>query len=157
VKSRPGSADPARTVPENYPLHRIVQLRNSDADPAGDVGPQAIARLFEEGRYLVRTSIDHPQAHHPDHGFVLARVRIDLLSPIRYPGEVDVAIAVGRVGRTSFDYASAIFQDGLCAALSDATVAVRNRRTGSGCVLEPSFHAVMARALLGTRRTPAPA
>jgi len=143
------AVDQARAVPQNYPRHRTVQLRNSDADPVGEVGPQAIARIFEEVRYLVRRSIDHPQAHHPDHGFVLARVRIDLLAPLHYPGEVDVGIAIGCVGRTSFDYVSAIFQDGRCVALSGATVAVRNRRTGTGCVLEPSFHAVMARAALG--------
>lgn len=137
-------ADRARLGPDRYPVHRTVQLRSSDVDRSGYVGSQALGRVFEEARYSVRRSIDHPQAHHPDHGFVLARVVIDLREPVAYPGEVEVVIAIGRVGRSSFDYVSAIFQAGRCRALSDATVAVRNRRTGTGCVLEPSFHEALA-------------
>jgi acyl-CoA thioester hydrolase len=142
-------ADPLRTVVTSYPVRRIVQLRHSDLDPSGVVGPTAIGRLFEEARYVVRRTIDHPQARDPDAGFVLARVRIEFLAPVHYPGEAEVGIAVAGVGRTSFSYAAALFQHGRCVALSDATVAVRDRRTGTGCVLAPSFHDVMARAALG--------
>jgi acyl-CoA thioester hydrolase len=124
-------------------------------DRTGDIGGQAIARIFEEARYTLRRRLDHPQAHDPDIGFVLARVRMDILEPVRYPGEVEVAVAVGRVGRTSFDYVSAMFQDGRCVAVSDATVAVRSRMAGAGCVLEPSFREAMAHVALGTM-APAP-
>jgi len=137
-------ADPRRRAAEHYPRLRHLRLKYSDQDLPGVVGGIAIARLFEEGRYTIRSAINHPQARASHIGFVLARVRIDLVEPVAYPGEVCVAIAVGRVGRTSYDYVSALFQNGICVALSDATVAVRDRRSGTGCVLDASFHEALA-------------
>jgi acyl-CoA thioester hydrolase len=136
--------DTRRTDAASYPQLRSVTLKYSDVDPTGTVGTVAIARLFEEGRYLIRSTIDHPLARDPGVGFVLVRVRIDVLAAIHYPGTVDIAIGVGSIGRTSFGYVSALFQDGRCAALSDATVAVRDRKRGTGCALTPSFHATLA-------------
>lgn len=136
--------DARRAEAASYPRLRSVRLKYSDVDPTGTVSTIAIARLFEEGRYLIRSMIDHPFARDPDVGFVLARLRIDVLTAIHYPGTVDIAIGVGSIGRSSFGYVTALFQDGRCGALSDATVAVRDRRRGTGRVLTPSFHATLA-------------
>jgi acyl-CoA thioester hydrolase len=141
--------DPRRTVADHYPRPRHLRLKYSDQDLPGVIGGIAIARLFEEGRYTIRSTIDHPQARDPNTGFVLARVRIDVLEPVTYPGEVGVAMAVGGVGRTSFDYVSALFQNGNCVALSDATVAVRDRRSGRGRLLDASFRTTLAELALG--------
>jgi acyl-CoA thioester hydrolase len=138
------SGDAGRTDMRNYPLVRPCTLKQSDVDSTGSVGTIAVARLLEEGRYSIRSTIDHPIARRIDVGFVLARLRIELLAPIHYPGTVHVAIGVGRVGRSSFEYLTALFQDGRCATLSDATVAVRDRATGSGYELEPSFREALA-------------
>jgi acyl-CoA thioester hydrolase len=141
--------DPIRTVPDNYPTHRYIPLKYADQDPSGDVNGIAIGRLFEEARYTLRASIDAAEARNRDIGFMLARVRVDIVVPVHYPGSVDVGIGVGVAGRTSFSYASAMFQDGRLVAISDATVAVRNRVTGTGCVLTPEFHASLTPLLLG--------
>jgi acyl-CoA thioester hydrolase len=143
--------DPIRTVSANYPCHRLIPLKFADLAPSGDVSGLAVARLFEEARYTVRSTLDDAQARNPANGFVLARVRIDLLAPLRYPGAVDVAIGVSRPGRTSFDYAAAIFQDGECVALSDATVAVRDRMSGTGSALGPGLRAALEAHAVGVR------
>jgi acyl-CoA thioester hydrolase len=145
------TVDPIRAVPENYPKHLHIPLKYADQDPSGDVNGIAIGRLFEEARYTARSSIDADEARDPHIGFVLARVRIDILAPVRYPGSVAVCIGIAGVGRTSFSYASAMFQDGPLVAVSDATVAVRDRRTGTGYVLTPQFHAALTPMLLRTR------
>jgi acyl-CoA thioester hydrolase len=132
-----------RRLRASYPRLSRVSLRNTDLDLSGVVSSIAIARLFEEGRYQTRAAIDDPQARDPHVGFVLVRVSVELLSPVHYPGAVDIAIGVGRVGRTSFDYVSALFQGTCCVALSDATVAVRDRQRGAGAVLQPSFQATL--------------
>jgi acyl-CoA thioester hydrolase len=142
------AAVPGMVVPGNYPRHLHLPLKHADQDPCGDVNGIAIARLFEEARYQVRTSIDADEARDPHVGFVLARVRIDIVAPVRYPGSVDVGIGIAGSGRTSLRYASAMFQDGRLVALSDATVAVRDRRTGAGYALTPRFHAALAPMLL---------
>jgi acyl-CoA thioester hydrolase len=142
------AADSLRTIPESYPKHRHISLKYADQDPCGDVNGIAIGRLFEEARYALRSSIDADEARDPDIGFVLARVRIDILAPVRYPGAVDVCIGIAGAGRTSFSSASAMFQDGRLVAVCDATVAVRDRRTGAGYVLTPPFHAALTPMLL---------
>ncbi|GAB2483599.1 acyl-CoA thioesterase [Jatrophihabitans fulvus] len=143
----PSEPRPGRTSAADYPRRRTVELRNSDVDhPSGLVGPQAIARLFEEARYLLRRAVDHPDAQDAATGFVLARVSFDLLEPLRYPGRVEVGIGIGAIGRSSYEYLSALFQDGRCVALSDATVAVRDRRTGSAHVFTAGFRAALSRS-----------
>lgn len=144
---RPAAA-PGRVVPGNYPERLHLPLKHADQDPCGDVNGIAIARLFEEARYQARTSIDADEARDPHVGFVLARVRIDIVAPVRYPGSVDIGIGIIGTGRTSFCYASAMFQDGRLVALSDATVAVRDRRTGAGYALTPRFRAALVPMLL---------
>jgi acyl-CoA thioester hydrolase len=140
--------DSVTAAPWSYPGHRHIPLKYADQDPSGDVNGVAILRLFEEARYTVRSSLDVAEASDPHIGFVLARVRADILAPVRYPGSVDLCIGIASAGRTSFSYASAMFQDGQLMAVCDATVAVRDRRTGAGYVLTPGFHAALAPLLL---------
>ena len=144
---RPAAA-PGRVVTGHYPAHLHLPLKHADQDPSGAVNGIAIARLFEEARYRLRTSIDADEARDPHVGFVLARVRIDIVAPVRYPGSVDVGIGIADTGRTSFSSASAMFQGGRLVAFSDATVAVRDRRTGAGYALTPRLRAALAPMLL---------
>lgn len=137
-------ADRDRRLARNYPWASRVTLKRTDLEPSGSVSPVAIAALLEEGRYQIRSAIDHPFTRDRQVGFVLARIEVDLLGPARYPGTIEIAIGIGRVGRTSFDYVAALFQDGGCVALSDATVAVRDRRLGTAAVLPPSFDDTVA-------------
>jgi acyl-CoA thioester hydrolase len=132
--------DRDRQLVQNYPWVGRVTLKRTDLAPSGRVSTVAIAALLEEGRYQIRSAIDHPHARDRQVGFVLARIAVDVLHPAHYPGSIDIAIGVGRLGRTSFDYVAALFQDGRCVALSDATVAVRDRRLATGSVLPASFH-----------------
>ncbi|WP_375482517.1 acyl-CoA thioesterase [uncultured Jatrophihabitans sp.] len=83
-----------------------------------------------------------------DVGFVLAFVRVDLLAPVRYPGEVDVAIGVASIGRTSLHYESALFQDSQVVAVSRATVAVRDTATATALVIGPSVRAALEPLML---------
>jgi acyl-CoA thioester hydrolase len=142
---------PARAVTGNYPRQRRISLKYADQDPSGGVNGIAIGRFFEEARYTLRSSLDAPEARDPDIRFVLARVRIDLLEPVSYPGAVDVCIGVEGVGRTSFSCAAALFQHGRLVAVSGSTVAVRDGRTGEGCVLSPEFHRALIPMLVDAR------
>jgi acyl-CoA thioester hydrolase len=142
-----GEPDRHRQLAQSYPWISRVTVKRTDLEPSGLVSTVALATFLEEGRYQIRSAIDHPHARDRPVGFVgfvLARIAVDLLTPAHYPGAIDIAIGVGRVGRTSFDYVAALFQDGRCVALSDATVAVRDRRSGTSYVLPPTFHAMLA-------------
>ena len=43
--------------------------------------------------------------------FVIARLELDFLSEINWPGEVEIGTAVTEVGRSSFKLFQTVFQD----------------------------------------------
>jgi acyl-CoA thioester hydrolase len=52
--------------------------------------------------------------------FVLARIRIDFLRELNWPGDVVVGTAVTRIGRSSTTLAQAIFRDGVAVATAES-------------------------------------
>jgi len=92
----------------------------SDVDVQGHVNNVAIARFFEEARSSLHRAMRDVVADGLS-GMVLARVEIDYVRELAYPGVVDLAIGIGRIGTKSFQQAAALFRDGECAALSTAT------------------------------------
>jgi acyl-CoA thioester hydrolase len=82
-------------------------------------------RLFEEGRVdlhhrVFGSSATPRSAHGP--ALLLATITMEFVREGRYPGSVEVATAVTRVGRSSFELAQAAFQDGACIALADCVM-----------------------------------
>src|SRR5882762_5025370 len=112
--------DPLLMRPETYPHVRRLDTMFSDVDVLGHVNNVAIARLFEEARSSLHRVL---RGVVPDalSGLVLARVEIDYVRELSYPGVVDIAIGISRIGTKSFQQAAALFRDGECAALSTAT------------------------------------
>jgi acyl-CoA thioester hydrolase len=65
-----------------------------------------------------------------------ARVLIDFLAQIRYPGHVDVATATDHVGTSSYSVQQALFQNGVCCASATATLV--KAKDGKPSPLTPS-------------------
>lgn len=86
-------------------------IRYNDQDPVGHVNNAAMATFLEQGR----TSFIYPMmAEHGDERLelVLARVVIDYLKEIHFPGTVDIGSRVVRVGTKSFSLAHGVFKGG---------------------------------------------
>lgn len=84
-----------------------------------------IGRLFEEGRAdLSRRVFGTPasSAAVNELTMLLATITIEFLHEGRYPGSVEVATAVTRVGGSSFALAQAAFQDDEYLALADCVM-----------------------------------
>ena len=112
--------DPLLMRPESYPHVRRLDTMFGDLDVQGHVNNVAIARLFEEARSSLHRAIRDVV---PDalSGMVLARVEIDYVRELSYPGVVDIAIGVSRIGTKSYQQTAALFRDAECAALSVTT------------------------------------
>jgi len=112
--------DPLLLQPDTYPHVRRLDTMFGDMDVQGHVNNVAIARFFEEARSSLHRAIRDVV---PDalSGMVLARVEIDYVRELSYPGVVDIAIGIRRIGTKSYQQAAALFRDGACAALSTAT------------------------------------
>ena len=94
----------------------------------GHVNNAVFATYFEAGR----VDINRLRTQHlvpPGMSFMLARVAIDYKAEINFPGSVEVATAVARIGKSSITYAQALFFEGHCAATADCISVLVDRAT----------------------------
>ena len=132
----------------NYPVRFAYRTLYGDLDPNGHLNNGAFGRLFEEGRAdLHHRVMDIPAAN----GLILllATITIEFLREGRYPGSVEVASAVLRVGGSSYVLAQAAFQDGTCVALADC-VMVKASRDGPVPLTEAERALLAGLAFRGT-------
>jgi acyl-CoA thioester hydrolase len=109
----------------NYPVRFAYRTLYSDMDPNRHLNNGAFGRLFEEGRADLHYRVIGMAAD----GLILllATITIEFLREGRYPGSVEVASAVLRVGGSSYVLAQAAFQDQACVALADCVMVKASR------------------------------
>jgi acyl-CoA thioester hydrolase len=143
-----GQAD--RLDAGNYPVRFGYRTLYSDMDPNRHLNNGAFGRLFEEGRAdLHHRVIGMPAASANGLILLLATITIEFLREGRYPGSVEVASAVLRVGVSSYVLAQAAFQDGVCVALAEC-VMVKASRDGPVPLTETEREQLAALAFRGT-------
>ena len=117
--------DQARLRPETYPHHFEQRALFADMDAFRHLNNGAATRYFEEGRASLNAGVFGVAALvDPPNGLQLlfATVVTDYLAQAHYPGTVTVCSGIAKVGRTSWTFAHAAFQDGVCFALSESVV-----------------------------------
>jgi acyl-CoA thioester hydrolase len=112
----------------SYRRFTTIPIRFADQDILGHVNNAAIAVYFEHARceHLI-PRLASPAAPHLN--IVLARIVIDYLKEIRYPGTVDIGIRVTHTGTKSFVISGGIFLDDVCCAISQATIVFFDTQT----------------------------
>ncbi len=117
------SSKPARHIPQlaDFP-HRITDnIRHTDLDSQGHVNNAVVANYFENGRVgLFR--LDDASIGFPGVGVVLAHTEINYVRELNWPGTIEIGTAVAEIGRSSFKFAHAVFNNGACAAHGSATI-----------------------------------
>ena len=116
--SRPRNQPPALAT---FPGRATHTIRHGDLDAQGHVNNTVFAAFFESGRVDVMRDPRHG-LRVPGTTFVLARTEIDYLRELHYPGTVEVGTGIAEIGRSSFTFAHALFNDGACAATGRATM-----------------------------------
>ena len=69
--------------------------------------------------------------------FVIARLEIDFLGEMHWPGQVVIGSRCDHVGRSSLLMTQALFVDGRCAANARSTVVLMDRATRRAAPLPP--------------------
>jgi len=120
----------ARLEADNYPARFCYRTVYSDMDANRHLNNGTFGRLFEEGRSdLHHRAFSAPAAAdvatRPT--LLLATITMEFLRQGRYPGSVEVATGVTRVGHSSFGLAQAAFQDAGCVALADCVMVKASR------------------------------
>ncbi|HEX2215127.1 MAG TPA: thioesterase family protein [Xanthobacteraceae bacterium] len=117
------SAAPVRAAPrlEDFPHRALDIIRLGDLDHQNHVNNAVFATYFETGRVNFMRDV-FGGLRFGDKNFVVARLEINYLRELHWPGMVDVCTGVERIGTSSVTYAQAAFHEGVCAASGRTTM-----------------------------------
>jgi acyl-CoA thioester hydrolase len=136
-RSRPdGSRIHQRPRLEDYPLHTSEKLRFADTDCNGHISNAVFAVCCQNARM----ELLHDPRRVPlpiDGQFVIARLEIDFLGEMRWPGSVVIGSRCEHIGHTSLVMTQALFVDERCAASAKSTVVLMDRGTRRAAPLPP--------------------
>ncbi|MBO9419035.1 acyl-CoA thioesterase [Labrenzia sp. R4_2] len=102
------------------------KLRYADTDRQGHVNNAVFATFLETGR----TEVIYGEAL-ADTGasFVIARLELDFMAEVNWPGEVQIGTVVQDVGRSSFKLHQKIFQDSKAVAQAVTVIVQMNNES----------------------------
>lgn len=118
---RPGLSD--QTTRGAFRFWAREQIRFADLDPLGHVNNNAIGVLLESARVVMFARAGVPvtgDGSGTGPGIMLARLAIDFRSEGRYPGSLDIGIALARIGRSSISLREGIFDGERCVATAES-------------------------------------
>ncbi|MFZ9406352.1 MAG: acyl-CoA thioesterase [Burkholderiaceae bacterium] len=104
------------------------KLRNADTDRQGHINNAVMGSFFEAGRIEI---LDAPQIGEirRSHAIVVARVTIDYLQELFYPGQVRVGTNVTRVGTSSMTFEQHLVGPRGLAARAESICVLIDRQT----------------------------
>ncbi|MEA2987408.1 MAG: acyl-CoA thioester hydrolase [Alphaproteobacteria bacterium] len=145
--SKPPRAAPPR--PEDFPVRVPDLIRYGDLDRQGHVNNAVYSTYLETGRVaIIWDAAEGLQV--PGATSVLARVEIDFLKELRWPGTLEIGTGVAEIGRSSYVFTQAIFHDGVCAAKARSTMVLIDGATRRARALPPELAERLGRLALRT-------
>jgi len=130
--------------PEDFPHRTVETIRFGDLDRQNHVNNAVFSTFLESGRVIILYGPEYGLTV-PGTSFVLARIAIDFLGEMHWPGEVEIGTAVARVGNASLGLDQALFVDGICVATADNTLVLVDHATRKPRPFAPD-HAARIRA-----------
>ena len=106
---------------DDFPAHSFDKLRYGDTDRQGHVNNAVFSTLLETGRVELLRDPAAP-LHEAGREWVIARLTLDFVSELTWPGRVDIGTGVTRVGTSSVVMAQALFQDGRLVARAETVI-----------------------------------
>jgi acyl-CoA thioester hydrolase len=143
------SSNPSRPpLPQlaDFPIRVPDVIRFGDLDRQGHVNNAVFATYLESSRVALIYDADHG-LQVPGATGVLARLEIDFLQELRWPGTVEVGTAVAAIGRSSYTLFQAVFHNGTCAATGRATLVLIDSATRRPRPLPPEVIARLQQLL----------
>jgi acyl-CoA thioester hydrolase len=130
---------------EHYPIRTSEKLRFADTDRNGHVSNAVFAVCCQNARM----ELLHDRSRVPlpvDAQFVIARLTLEFLNEMHWPGTVEIGTRLNRVGASSVTMDQSLFVEGACVANATSTVVLIDRSTRRATLL-PHETASALRAL----------
>ena len=132
----------------DYPHVRTENVRYGDTDRQGHVNNAVFSTFFE----CSRTDIFYdPQRNliSADREFVIVKFEVEYLAELGWPGTVEIGTRVVRLGRSSIVCEQAIFQNGVCAAVSSNVMVMIDVETRKSADLPDEVGLVFGDLMVG--------
>ncbi len=129
-------APPSPRPIEAYPSRTTADIRYADLDRQGHVNNAVFATFSEIGRVAFLHDRERPLAAQGT-SFVIARIEIDFLAELFWPGTVDMGTAVARIGRSSFRLTQGLFNQGRPVAAVQGVLVLMEGQTRRATPLPP--------------------
>lgn len=142
-------ADFDLTSRETYRHWSPVTIRFSDQDSLAHINNVALSQYFEVARTAYVYDVIRkagPEAVKTVE-FILARVVIDFVSELHYPGAVDVGARLTRLGNKSMTSGYGIFSGERCIATSEAVNVFYDMKTRSSMAPTDDVRAILKQEL----------
>lgn len=128
--------------PEIFKSWVTDRLRYRDTDKVGHVNNAVFSTFCESGRTEILYKDGRPIA--PEGlNWVIARLEMNYLSELNWPGEVETGTAVERIGTSSIVLYQGIFKDGVCAADAKTVIVLMDESTRRSAPMPPETLAAL--------------
>lgn len=121
-----------------------VSIRFCDQDPLGHVNNAAVATYVEQARVaLIYPLMDKLGAAHLQ--LVIARLTIDYLRELGFPGIIEIGTRIGRLGAKSFTLQHGLFMEGEdeCVATAECIMVFFDLGSRATALPPPELRAAM--------------
>ena len=112
----------------DYPSRESVPLRYADTDRQGHVNNAIFATMCESGRAAMLYDGERLMAPEGTQ-FVIARLVLDFIDELHWPGVVDIGTRVKRIGRSSMTLEQGLFEDGRCVGTAETVIVLTDQTT----------------------------
>lgn len=129
-----------------YPMRSYDKLRYADTDRQGHVNNAVYSTFFETGRVELMHQLRQVAAD-PARDFVLAKITIEYLKELLWPGDVEVGSRVVRVGTSSITVEQLLVSEGIPHARAESVMVLTDTSTRRSTPLDD-----LSRSTLDTLR-----
>ena len=119
---------------DQFPFITFDKIRYRDTDRQGHVNNAVFGTYFETGRVELLYNANNGFLS-LNCSFVVAKVTLELIQEIRWPGKVDIGTGILRIGNSSLVVGANLYQDGKLVATSETIVVQVNNETHRSQVL----------------------
>lgn len=119
---------PVASPLSGYPMRSYDKLRYADTDRQGHVNNAVYSTFFETGRVELMHQLRQVAAD-PARDFVLAKITIEYLKELLWPGDVEVGSRVVRVGTSSITVEQLLVSEGIPHARAESVMVLTDTST----------------------------
>jgi acyl-CoA thioester hydrolase len=120
------------------PFVTSQRLRFCDTDGLGHVNNAVYAVMYEAGRAEMMQEAGLQSAQ-TSHAVVIARLELDFLREMNWPGEVRIETAIARIGTKSIHLRQRLLVDGELTSRAASILAIINTKTRRSVPIEPEW------------------